>query len=197
MRPLSPAEIAWYVTGRFYRGEDGLLADYGYFLHLPFADCPLFDGPPGEATACFTFAAVPFAATALSNGALSLSMDAVGEFSLYLQRRPAGDFGRPESFAEGERIATFRRTTHVLGTTVAAGATPSWIGNLFTARLVESRPFAFAGRRHDLGERIGRGVTQSGIAATAAATPLPKGCTLALPFTGSAVALGEAADEAS
>ena len=68
MRPLSPAEIAWYVTGRFYRGEDGLLADYGYFLHLPFADCPLFDGPPGEATACFTFAAVPSSGAASHSG---------------------------------------------------------------------------------------------------------------------------------
>jgi hypothetical protein len=28
MNALLPAELAWYVTGRFYRATDGSLADY-------------------------------------------------------------------------------------------------------------------------------------------------------------------------
>jgi hypothetical protein len=195
MSRLLPAELAWYATGRFYRAGDGTLADYGYFLHLPFVGCPLFQGARGETTAHFTFAARPFTDKPLSNGSLSLSIDADGEFSLYLQRAPAGDFGRPASFAEGECIATFRRTSLVVDTTLDAGtldagSTPQWISNLFSARLVDSRPFEFAGRRHDLADWIGRGVTQSGIASTTPATPLPQGYTAALPFTGSALALG-------
>ncbi len=50
MPSLLPAELAWYVTGRFYQAEqDGPVADYGYFLHLPFLDVTLFHGPRGEA----------------------------------------------------------------------------------------------------------------------------------------------------
>lgn len=56
MTALLPAELAWYAAGRFYRAHDGAQADYGYFLHLPFPDAPLFDGRPGETTAHFTFA---------------------------------------------------------------------------------------------------------------------------------------------
>lgn len=197
MPRLMPAELAWYATGRFYRAEDGTLADYGYFLHLPFADCPMFVGPRGDTTAHFTFAATPFHDHGVTNGSLSLAIDAEGRFSVYLQRRPAGDFGRPASFAEGECIATFRRTTLVVDTTLADGSpsptgstTPLVIANLFSARLIDSRPFEFAGRVHDLAECIGAGITQSGIASTTPATPLPKGYTLVLPFTGSAVALG-------
>ena len=62
MTALLPAELAWYATGRFYQAEDDALADYGYFLHLPFLDVPLFDGERGETYAHFTFAAHPFKA---------------------------------------------------------------------------------------------------------------------------------------
>ncbi|TKR29524.1 hypothetical protein FCE95_15435 [Luteimonas gilva] len=201
MTALSSAELAWYATGRFYEAEDGSLADYGYFLHLPFAEASLFDGAiMGETTAHFTFAAKPFQAKAVVNGALKLGLDPVGEFSLYLQRRPAGDFGDPASFAQGECIATFRRASLAVGTTVAAnlalnGASVSLplVGaNVFTAHLIASVPFEFGGRRYDLEESVGRGVTQFGTAAAAAIAP-PPGYRTVLPFTGSAIALGSGA----
>jgi hypothetical protein len=196
MTALLPAELAWYGTGRFYEANDHALADYGYFLHLPFIDAPLFDREPGERTAHFTFAAKPFHAPEIENGGLKLGLDPVGEFSLYLQRRPAGTFDDPLSFAEGERIATFRRTSLVVGTTVAAsvhGAEVSVVGtNVFSARLVSSTPFEFGGRRYDLAQHLGAGVTQFGTAATTPITPVPEGYRLALPFTGSAIALGRA-----
>lgn len=201
MTRLQPAALAWYATGRFYRADDGRLADYGYFLHLPGIDGALqggdlFDGQPSETTACFTFAAKPFKAGGLDNGALSLALDPVGEFSLYLQRTPAGDFDAPDSFAAGERIATFRRTSLVVGTTVETGTGASaqllFGNNVFTAQLVESRAFEFGGRRHDLAHTLGQGVTQFGTAATTAIVPPPKGYDLVVPFTGSAIALGPA-----
>jgi hypothetical protein len=195
MSALLPAELAWYATGRFYQAEDGALADFGYFLHLPFAEVPLFDGKRGEATAHFTFAAEPFRARQVDNGALSLGLDPVGVFSVYLQRRPAGNFDDPASFARGECIATFRRTTMVVGTTVSAeigSVTAALVGtNVFTARLVASTPFDFAGGSHDLALHIGRGVTQFGTAAEVPIVPPPAGYTLVLPFTGSAIALGQ------
>lgn len=193
---LLPAELAWYATGRFYRAKDGALADYGYFLHLPFLDVPLFDGERAETTAHFTFAARPLKAREVGNGALSLGLDPVGEFSLYLQRRPAGSFDDPASFAHGECIASFRRTSLVVVTTVAvsvAATTAPLIGtDVFSARLIASYPFEFGGSRYDLGHYLGRGVTQFGTAAATPIAPPPTGYDLVLPFTGSAVALGRA-----
>lgn len=195
--PLSPAELAWYVTGRFYRRADGLLADYGYFLHLSGIDAPLFAGEVAEGNAYFTFAAQPFRSGSAVNGALQLGLDRVGEFSVYLQREPAGDFDDPASFARGERIAVFRRTGLVVGTTVEAslGGAPGAVfaDNVFSARLIESRPFRFGGHSYDLAEILGRGVTQFGTAANVPVpvpiTPAPPHYDLILPFTGSAIAL--------
>ncbi|MEO7689869.1 MAG: hypothetical protein ABIS51_11330 [Sphingomonas sp.] len=194
MVALLPAQLAWYVTGRFYKTGDGSLADYGYFLHLPFLDVPLFDGKRGEATAHFTFAAKPFTSQPVENGGLSLGIDPVGEFSLYLQRRPAGNFDDPASFAKGERIATFRRTSLVVGTTVSASVgkqTEALIGtNVFSAHLIESTPFAFGNGSHDVAEHLARGITQFGTSAETPILPPPAGYALVLPFTGSAIAIG-------
>ena len=196
MTALLPAELAWYATGRFYQAEDDALADYGYFLHLPFLDVPLFDGARGETHAHFTFAARPFKATYLQNGTLTLGLDPVGEFSLYLQRKPASTFDDPSSFAEGDCIATFRRTSLVVGTTVGLSAgtmTVPLLGtNVFSARLTASTPFEFGGRRHDLALHLGHGITQFGTASSTPVVPPPKAYKLVLPFTGSAIALGPA-----
>lgn len=196
MVALLPAELAWYAAGRFYRASDGSQADYGYFLYLPFPGVQMFDGSPGERAAHFTFAAKPFMAQEVDNGALSLGLDPVGEFSLYLQRRPAGSFDDPASFAQGECIATFRRISLVVGTTidVSVGATlaPAIGANVFSALLVASSPFEFGGARHDLACHIGHGVAQFGAAAATPVTPPPPGYDIVLPFTGSAIALGRA-----
>ncbi|MDQ6435800.1 hypothetical protein RB623_17225 [Mesorhizobium sp. LHD-90] len=198
MSALLAGELAWYATGRFYQAsKDDSLADYGYFLHLPFIEAPLFDGAISETTAHFTFAAKPFKAPEIDNGALKLGLDPVGEFSLYLQRRPAGTYDNPASFGEGKRIATFRRTSMVVGTTVDATVgkkTVSVVGaNVFSARLTASTPFEFGGHRYDLSDHLGPGITQFGTAGTVPIEPTPKGYKLVLPFTGSAVALGRTA----
>ncbi len=196
MTALLPAELAWYATGRFYRAKDGAEADYGYFLHLPFPGVTLFEGTRSEKSAHFTFAAEPFHAEKVANGALSLGLDPVGAFSLYLQRRPVATFDDPASFAQGECIATFRRTSLVVGTTVAASVNTAMAplvgNNVFSARLVASTPFAFGGGRHDLADYLGRGITQFGTVAATPILPAPPGYDLVLPFTGSAIALGHA-----
>jgi hypothetical protein len=190
---LLPAELAWYVTGRFYLDDKKTdnLADYGYFLHLAGVDqADLFAGKPGEGTAHVTFAAKPFSARGVPNGALNLSLDPVGEFSLYLQRTPVGTFDDPRSFAEGQRIATFRRTSLVVGTTVDDATGLALVAsNVFSARLVDCVPFTLGGRRHDLAQVLPAGVTQFGTAAEAAITPVPKGYLKVTAFAGSAIAL--------
>jgi hypothetical protein len=194
MTMLHPAELAWYVTGRFYRDTQKALADFGYFLHLAGIAAPLFNGKPGERTAHFTFAANPFKARSVKNGALSLALDPVGEFSLFVQPEPQGDFDDPASFARGERIATFQRTSCVVGTTVddsdAKDAPGVVSSNVFSARLIDSRPFEFAGKVYDLRKLLGNGVTQFGTAAAATVPPPSKDYTAVVPFSGSAIAWG-------
>lgn len=193
MSLLLPGELAWYVTGRFYARPDGSVADYGYFLHIAGVEADLFCGKPGEKTAHFTFAAEPFAARKVDNGSLSLGLDPVGDFSVYLQDEPAGDFDDPQSFARGQRIATFRRISVVVGTTVqtqdAAGEQPLIASNVFSARLLISNPFEFAGRRYDLRYQIGKGVTQFGTAAAAPLPHAPGDYVSVVAFSGSAIAL--------
>lgn len=188
MPALLPAELAWYVTGRFYATQD-TVADCGYFLHLAGIDAELFSGPKSETTAHFTFAAKPFAPKGVTNGALSLGLDPVGEFSIYLQRTPAGNFDDPASFAQGERIATLRRVSVVVGTTVDSGTTPILASNVFSARFVDTVPFEFAGARYHLRQLLGAGVTQFGTAAETPIAPALLNYVAVLPFSGSAIAL--------
>lgn len=187
MERILPGEVAWYVTGRFYADENQALRDAGYFLHLQGVDAELFSGKPGEGTAYLTFLADPFTSKDVSNGDLTLGMDAVGEFAVYLNREPAASFDHPESFGAGEEIARFRRVCVVTGATLATGtpAQPLFALNVFSARLVSSREFELGGRRYDLRRLMPHGITQWGTAAeTMTGTPP------ALPFVGSAIAIG-------
>ena len=191
MEGIFPGEVAWYVTGRFYAREDGTLLDAGYFLHLQGIDGQLFSGRRGEGTAYLTFLADPFTATPLQNGDLALGMDAVGDFSVYLNRQPGATFDDPASFGAGEEVARFRRVAVVTGATVGSGSgnQPLFSLNVFSARLVASRAFELGGRRYDLRRLMPNGITQWG---TAAATPVAgvPGYTSVIPFVGSAIAIG-------
>ncbi|HSU16951.1 hypothetical protein [Longimicrobium sp.] len=184
---IFPGEVAWYVTGRFYAGEGGSAFDAGYFLHLQGIEGALFSGAPGEGTAYLTFLADPFTATKVANGDISLGLDAVGEFGVYLNRDPRATFDDPATFGAGEEIARFRRVSMVVGATVGAGEAnrPLFSSNVFSARLVRSREFELGGRRYDLRRLMPNGVTQWGTAATTATGSSP-----AIPFVGSAIAIG-------
>jgi hypothetical protein len=194
LRAIPAAQIAWYVTGRFYATSDGTLADFGYFLHLGGLPGLFAAGVTNEAHAHFTFAAAPFSPPKIANGDLRLSLDPAGEFSVYLQRQPQGTFNDPQSFARGERIATFRRVGLVVTTTVerGSGAKPAalFATNAFSAQLIDSQPFEFGGRHCDLRALLPHGVTQFGTAAETPMSDVPKGYAVVLPFTGSAVAIG-------
>jgi hypothetical protein len=185
------AEVVWYVTGRFYStiattGEQSTLLDVGYFLHLQGIAPPLFDGAISEGTARFTFAAEPFDSPTISNGGLNIGLDTGGTFRLYLRERGGATFDDPSSFAEGLCIGTLARVAVVPTVKVGMSLTDTLLANVFTARLVSSVPFAFAGIEYDLRDLIGYGVTQWGTAATEPLTP-PSGYSSVVPFVGSAV----------
>jgi hypothetical protein len=181
---LPPAAgVVWYAVGRFYEAHDGRQLDLGYFAHLG-GIAPLFHGPPGEATAHFTFRSEPFTVQTLQNGDLELSLDATGRFTLYLNREPHGDFSNPDTFSRGEPIATFERFSTVVGTAVGPLAS-----NLFSAALRSSVDFTFGGRTWNLASLVPQGITQFGTASTTALPP-PHGYKAMKAFVGSAMALG-------
>lgn len=188
--PIPTARVVWYVTGRFYEDEHGLLQDLGYFLYFAGAQKELFKGGPmGEATALLTFRSEPFRAQSLTNGNISVGLDAVGSFSIYHNLSGGGSFQDPESFSQGRRVAAFRRASVVMGETLSSPVLGGLAlsTNVFSADLVESVPFEIQGVRYDFQELLPNGLTQWG---TASANPLA-----AFPpyqrivaFTGSAIA---------
>ena len=192
MEGILPGEVAWYVTGRFYAAEGGALRDAGYFLHLQGIDGDaLFTGDAGEGTAHLTFLADPFTARPLQNGTLTLGMDAVGDFAVYLNRQPRATFDDPASFGAGEEVARFRRVSVVTGATVGTGTADRALFGLdvFSARLVASRPFELGGRTYDLRRLMPNGITQWGTSASTPAAELA-GYSSVVPFVGSAIAIG-------
>jgi hypothetical protein len=178
--------VIWYAIGRFYEAHDGTLQDLGYLAHLG-GMAPLFKGPPGaapgEGSAFFTFRSEPFKAQTFQNGDLVLSLDPRGRFTLYLNREPRGDFSRPDTFSQGEPIATFQRLSTVVGTSVGPLST-----NLFSAELLSSADFHFQGKTWNLRHFIPSGITQFGTGSTTA-LPAPHGYTKVTAFVGSAMVL--------
>lgn len=197
MQPLPPAFLAWYAVGRFWTvpGHDELAFDAGYFLHLgPIR--PLFQplltsaGAPGPGSAHFTFCAAAFAVRKVEDSPLKVSADTAGDFSVYYQREPRGDFGDATSFAAGTCIARFRRPFAVVGEAIAldqSGASaPSVLLNQFSAELVEAHAFEHDGHTWNLGALLPNGVTQWGVGLTLPATATGPSAT----FAGSAIAVG-------
>ncbi len=182
------AEVAWYVTGRFYSGSSSTgattLRDVGYFIHIQGIAAPLFSGTPSEETALFTFAAAPFESPSIANGNLTIGLDVTGTFRLFLRGRSGASFERPDSFSHGRCIATFARVAVAPTVKIAESASAAFLMNAFTARLVSSEPFELGGSRYDLRDLVGPGVTQWGTAATSGAAAG------GVPFVGSALRIG-------
>jgi hypothetical protein len=191
MDAILPGEVAWYVTGRFYGTEGGPAFDAGYFLHVRGIDADLFSGDPGEGTAYLTFVAEPFRARKVVNGDITLGLDPVGEFAVYLNDRPGAGFDRPHSFGAGREVARFRRVGVVTGATVGSGRDDAALfsANVFSASLVGSREFELGGRRYDFARLMPNGVTQWGTMAATSTGPVEKYRTV-IPFVGSAIAIG-------
>ena len=110
---------------------------------------------------------------------------------MYLNRRAGATFDDPASFGAGEEVARFRRVSVVTGATLGTEAanTPLLGLDVFSARLVRSRPFELGGRRYDLRRLMPHGITQWGTMSTTPAAELA-GYTSVTPFVGSAIAIG-------
>lgn len=179
---LPSSRLAWYALGRFWNvNEDGTqVFDAGYFAHLDLEDGEIFvpNHPVGPGSAHFTFFSEPFTISRLQKGPLAIAHDSVGIFSLFYQRRPQADFAEPTSFAQGQRIASFKRpfmvVTERLGTLELT---------TFSAELIESMPFEHCGQTYNLRDILPYGITQWSVGTGSTDETEPT-------FAGSAVAVG-------
>ena len=189
--PVLPGRVAWYVTGRFYEDSEKRLQDLGYFLHLEGVSGSLFHGAVGEGTARLTFRSQPFSASTVANGDVEIGLDTRGEFSVYFNPEGGASFADPDSFSRGLCVATFRRTSVVMGETLSSTALGGFAisMNVFSAELVASVSFEIDGALCDFRELLPQGITQWGaLSGNALATFTPFIRIAA--FTGSAIAAG-------
>ena len=102
--------LATNFVGRFYFSPTTLQGFVvGYLPDIAGIAGPLFDGPPGEGTAYFTFRSNVFQFTQLpTNGDLQLFLLSPGAYAIYFNATPMGDWSDPDTFSSGQPIAQFK-----------------------------------------------------------------------------------------
>jgi hypothetical protein len=186
LQQLPGASVAWYVIGRVLIAPDGTGQEIGYFVFLDGIQDPLFAGPApaSEATAYFTVRSDPFSIHNVQNGDLTVTLLSQGNFKLYYNAHPHADFSDPNTFSNGQLIATFRR---VKATLISVG--PMTI-DVFWASLEASAKFVHEGSTYDLKTVVPNGITEIG-AASSRAMPAITGYPAVLPFVGASLAVGK------
>jgi hypothetical protein len=134
---------------------DGTGEGAGYFTFIEGVPGPFFADPlpPSESTAFFTFTTTPFSTVRILNGNVSVLLHPPGNFYVYLNPTPNGNWNDFKTFAHGQLIATLE-----FGTTQDVSTGLVQIGYT-SASLVESSDFAFHGRRFNFSDLFPHGVT--------------------------------------
>jgi len=151
--PAPASAVSCHFSGRAYQtfGADGQGAGEvaGYFTDIDGISDPLFNGPPSEKTAFFTFRSNQFALTPLAeNGSIALYRVSPGTFNIYFNPHPNGDWSNPDTFSgdssfPGNPIAHFMRHESLFYRTEALGR------HDVTEYLVSSKPFILNGHKYD------------------------------------------------
>jgi hypothetical protein len=182
-----PGGLATNFVGRFYFNPDTLQGFVvGYLPDIVGIAGPLFNGPPSEGTAYFTFRSNVFQFTPLpSNGDLQLFLLSAGTYAIYYNAQPIGDWSNPDTFSSGQPIAQFKRPEGlVLEFT-------DFINHVIGEDLVSTQPFILDGHNYDFRRIALGGLT---LFNTASTTPLPgtgiSGFPVIFPYAGSGTAVG-------
>jgi len=187
---IPSSAVSCYFVGRAYFDANGIAQVAGYFSDINGigASNSLFNGPPSESTAFFTFRSDLLTNTSLpSNGDITLILGPAGKFNIYYNPHPQGNWNNPDSFSAGEKfpghpIAEFMRPEFLV--LVFESSTQQAI----TETLVASRDFIFGGHEYNFDQLTPGGVT---LYEYGSSTPLPPiaGFPLVFPFAGNCVAV--------
>jgi hypothetical protein len=190
----SAGSIAYHYVGRVSLNFlNGTGVVYGYLTDLAGVTtaASLFHGTPGETTALLTFRAnVTFQPLPgngpIGNGQFAVSPVLVtpGDFQIYYTANPAHDWSDPNTFSNGQTIATLARALEQFSVLA------TYALNAGSATLQSSAPFPLNGRNMNLRDIFPNGVTDI---TTGPAIPLAGSTPTApiLAFTGYALVIGD------
>lgn len=151
---LPASETVWQHVGRLYLNQNNKAVYVGYLVHIAGITSSLFNGPPSEATAYFTFSTDVLSLTPMANnGNIALSLVSAGTFKVYYNTSPNGDWNDPATFSSGRLIATFTRTESLFPAIGSIG-----IHNL-SESLSSSQRFTFDGQTYNFNGIAPHGVT--------------------------------------
>jgi hypothetical protein len=158
---------AWYQVGRTaVNPSTGAGFAYGYYTQIAGLTGSLFNGPPGESTAFFTFRTSQFSLIPVkTNGDVNLAIVTPDTFNVYLNTNPQRDWKNPDSFSSGVIVATFTRDQFLLLRIWESFGTEY-------CHLDSSQDFTFNNATVNLGNLIS-GVTLTSIYSNAPLPPLP------------------------
>jgi hypothetical protein len=191
-QPVPSSAVACYFVARVYLNPvNGQGQAVGYFTDITGigASDTLFHGPPGESTAFFTLRSNVFSAEALpSNGAFTLDLVNAGEFNIYYNPSPNGDWSKPDTFSggnpfPGQPVATFARPESLLLNGVIGK-------HVVTGYLVASRAFTFNGHRYDFNAIVPAGLTLNETASSTPDVPGVQDFPVGLAFAGNCLSVG-------
>jgi hypothetical protein len=106
-QPIPSSAVACHFVIRAYLniGADGqgVAEVAGYIADIPGISDSLFNGSPSEKTAFLTFRSDLVTLTPLApNGVVNLEGVSAGTFNIYFNPVPAGDWGDPNTFSDGQ-----------------------------------------------------------------------------------------------
>ena len=160
----------------------------GYMAFIEGVPGPFFDGTPGEATAFFTLrlnlGPAPFPLNPGSNVGVNLFPPGAS-FDVFFDETPDQDWANPDSFSDGELIATFEESA-LLATSITEPDGSGVFYNSFSSDLISSKRFRFHGQRIDFKKLMRNGVTINNFGSRTPVSFSP----FTRAFTGSAVAIG-------
>jgi hypothetical protein len=188
--------VACNFVGRFYLNPisfQGEVAGYFTNIHGIFngMSAPLFNGPPCERTAFFTFRSDVFALNPLpANRDLVLFLVSSGKFNIFFNPAPNCDWTNLDTFSNGQHIANFTRPE------VLDLQFESTSQHMITETLISSQTFTFKGCNYNFSELVPGGITLfEAISNTSLPALAGSSYSIVLPFAGSGIAVASEKDQ--
>jgi hypothetical protein len=183
--------IVWNSVARVYfNPNNGTGQVAGYFTYFPGVD-GLFAGTPSEATARFTFRSDTLQLQPVpSQGGLSVILANSGEWRIYFNPTPSGNWSDLDSFSRGQVAAVLTHGTKELISTGVSGT------SMFSGDVLSSSDFVLNAQEVNLGKIFPHGFT---VFSTISNVPVSGTAEfpVGLPYAGSAIAKGQERNETS
>jgi hypothetical protein len=183
---IPAAQVVWQHVGRIYLNPSTGKAVYaGYVVHLNGISASLFNGPPSEATAFFTFSTDVLSLTPMPNdGDVALYLVSAGTFNIYYNTNPDGDWSNPNTFSSGQLIATFARHESLFPLFTTIGV------HSLSETLESSQTFTFKGQAFNFKGIVAHGITFAQFFSTTALTTGLTDYPVAFAAAGTTIAVG-------